>query len=92
VAGEKLDTGKTRWSLLPWKETEQLVRVLDFGAKKYSVDNWQQVPNARERYFDAALRHLVAWKSGEELDPESGLPHLAHAGCCVLFLLWGPQR
>jgi len=88
VAGVKYDAGKPRPSLLPWPALTEVMAVLAFGAAKYEVDNWQRVPGARERYFDAALRHLVAWHSGEALDAESGRSHLAHAACCVLFLLW----
>jgi hypothetical protein len=54
-------------------------------AAKYSPDNWQRVPEPRERYFSAAMRHLVAWKEGATHDLESGLPHLAHAVCCLLW-------
>jgi hypothetical protein len=38
------------------------------------------------RLLGAALRHLSAWAQGVERDAESGLPHLAHAACCVLML------
>ena len=86
--GRKSDAGKPRLSLLPWRAVQQIVAVLEFGAAKYGADNWQRVPGARQRYFDAAMRHLLAWWDGERLDAESGLPHLAHAGCCILFLLW----
>ena len=40
-----------------------------------------------DRYVKAAFRHLIAYSQGEVNDKESGLPHLAHLGCCVLFLL-----
>ena len=59
---------------------------------KSGIDNWQQVDNAKERYFNACHRHLQAWWSGERLDSESGLPHLAHAVCCLLFLMWGDDE
>ena len=85
--GVKHDHGKRRWGLMPWAAAGAVVDVLGFGAKKYAPDNWRKVPDARGRYFDAALRHLIAWQQGERLDPESGLSHLAHAACCVLFLL-----
>lgn len=85
--GLKADTGKDAYHLVPWIAVRAVVRVLMFGARKYSPGNWAHVENARDRYFDAAIRHLVAWHAGERVDPESGLPHLAHAGCCVLFLL-----
>lgn len=84
--GVKHDAGKEQWGLLPLLAVQDIVRVLTFGAKKYAPDNWRKVPQAQERYYDALLRHLVAWRLGEQNDPESGLPHLAHAGCCLLFL------
>ena len=84
----KHDSGKWRMSLVPVTALKSIVDVLEFGAKKYAVDNWRTVPDARRRYYDAAIRHLTAWWDGETLDEESGLPHLAHAGCCVIFLLW----
>jgi hypothetical protein len=62
--------------------------VLEFGARKYSVDNWKKVPNAPERYAQAFARHVCARLGGEVLDPESGFPHLAHAACCAAFLAW----
>jgi hypothetical protein len=86
--GTKLDQNKPRWSLLPSGTIIQVIRVLEYGAEKYAVDNWQHVPDARTRYYDAAMRHLDAWHRGEMNDDESGLPHLAHAACCLLFLLW----
>lgn len=85
--GRKDDSAKPRWSLLPAGALAAVVGVLEFGARKYAPDNWRLVPDARRRYFDAAQRHLWAWWQGERLDPESGCHHLAHAACCVLFLL-----
>lgn len=84
--GRKLDSDKPRWDLLPLVAASDVVNVLTFGARKYAPDNWRHVPDARRRYFAAAMRHLVAWMGGEKADAESGLPHLAHAACCVLFL------
>lgn len=83
----KHDLGKLRWDCLPWPAVEQVVRVLTFGADKYSAWSWPSVPDARRRYFAALVRHAVAWLRGERLDPESGLPHLAHLACNALFLL-----
>jgi len=90
--GEKRDKGKFRYSLLPWKQIASVVDVLEFGAKKYSPDNWQKVPELKTRYFDAAMRHVLAWRSGEKSDSESRLPHLAHAVCCLLFLMWSDDN
>ena len=86
--GIKFDGQKLRWDLLPYREVEEVVEILTFGAEKYADNNWQCVPNRRNRYYAAAMRHLVAWFMGERLDKESGKNHLAHALCCILFLLW----
>jgi len=84
----KHDAGKWRFSLMPMNAIRSVIDVLEFGATKYAPDNWKTVPDARRRYFDATIRHVTAWWSGEKNDSESGLPHLAHAICCLLFLLW----
>lgn len=87
MIGVKHDAGKRQWRLLPWRALEQVVLVLEYGAQKYSEENWRIVPDAKRRYIDAALRHLIAYAGGEEVDAESGLPHLACAVCSMLFLL-----
>lgn len=86
--GTKQDAEKPRWDLLPLETLDDVVKVLTFGVKKYSPDNWKRVPDAKNRYFSAMMRHISAWQQGEHLDPESNLPHLAHAGCCLIFLIW----
>jgi hypothetical protein len=64
-----------------------MAEVLTFGAAKYSPDNWRKVEDAIERYTAAALRHINARRSGEYLDPESQKPHMAHAMCCIGYVL-----
>jgi hypothetical protein len=86
--GLKYDNDKLRWDLLPIAEVEEVVKILTFGAKKYAPNNWQLVNNAKERYYAAIMRHMVAYRKGELIDPESGLPHLAHAMCNIMFLMW----
>lgn len=87
--GTKHDSEKPRWDLLPMDATEEVVKVLTFGAQKYSDDNWQVVVSeSPHRYVAAAFRHFKSWICGERNDPESGLNHLAHCACCILFLLW----
>ena len=70
----------------------EVIGVLKYGAAKYQPDNWTKV-EPKERYLDAALRHLSAVDNGKWLDdeadpegnPPSGLPHVAHAACSVLM-------
>lgn len=85
--GMKYDTEKGEYGLLPPFALDDIVNVLTFGAKKYSRDNWRHVEDGSRRYFDAMERHIWAWKRGEKNDPETGINHLAHAGCCLMFLL-----
>lgn len=84
--GLKNDMGKTELALLPFEAVEEVGKVLTFGALKYEAHNWRK-GMAWSRMLSAALRHIFAFARGEDLDPESGLSHLAHAACCILFLL-----
>lgn len=86
--GRKDDAGKLRWSLVPAGTVQDMVEVLEFGALKYAPNNWQKVPDAEHRYYDATMRHMDAWWRGERLDQETGCSHLAHAMCCVAFLMY----
>lgn len=83
--GRKDDAGKLRWSLLPLRAMKSVVEVLEYGARKYSEGGWKSV--SRQRYVEAAFRHMVAVADGEKLDAESGLPHAAHTVCCMLFII-----
>jgi hypothetical protein len=85
--GQKHDDDKPAPELLPPRALLAVSRVLAFGARKYAPDNWRKVPDGKRRYLAAALRHVLAHMGGEVLDSESSEPHLAHAACCVLFLL-----
>lgn len=86
TAGVKFDAGKPRLDLLPARPLLDIARVLTFGAAKYDDHNWRRGMRWG-RVYASLVRHLLAWHAGEDNDPETGLPHLAHAGCCVLFLL-----
>lgn len=85
-AGLKDDKGKPMWELLPWKALNGLISILTFGASKYAPNGWRTVPNARERYTAALLRHLYAIQMGEKFDKESGLKHVDHLLCNAAFL------
>lgn len=86
MTGKKYDEEKRDWWLLP-KEISVVVDVLMHGAKKYGAHNWISVEDHERRYYNAAMRHMHAWAGGEESDPESGLHHLAHAICSLLFIV-----
>lgn len=82
----KYDSHKAPMSLLSSEALHQTAMVLAFGKEKYAAHNWR---NGFEwsRPLSAALRHILAFQDGEDRDPESGLSHLAHAMCCLMFLL-----
>ena len=84
--GIKFDSEKPMCGLLDPQWLLGTAQVLTFGAKKYAPNNWQKVE--RQRYVDALYRHWLAYLSGERTDKESGLSHLYHISCCVMFLDW----
>lgn len=84
--GWKADDGKLPMHLLPPEFLTATAAVLDFGAKKYAPRNWEK-GLAWSRVFSALQRHMWAWWGGEDKDAETGLSHLAHAACCIAFLV-----
>lgn len=85
----KLDAGKANWSLMPFEALEEVVKVLEFGSVKYAAHNWRLGRGLGTlRVLNSALRHLFSYIGGERTDPESGLSHLAHATCNLLFAIY----
>ena len=82
----KDDGDKPRMDLLPPEMLLGTAKVMTYGAKKYSANNWAHGADW-SRYYSAMMRHVVAFWSGEDNDDESGLPHLHHASCCLSFLI-----
>ena len=85
--GIKYDGEKPKMNLLPPKAIVEVAKVLTFGAEKYDAENWRKLDDLQNRYTAGALRHIFAHMDGEQLDPETGLSHMAHALCCLLFKL-----
>lgn len=84
-SGARYNTGKADLSLIPLCTLEDEARVWMYGEAKYKRYNWMKgmawsVPLA------CALRHLAAFQKGEDIDPESGQPHIAHAMCNLRML------
>ena len=91
--GLKFDGGKVRYELLPPELLESTAKVLTFGAQKYADRNWE-LGMKWSRVFGALMRHLWAWWNPfvADEDPETGYSHLAHAACCLAFLISYEQR
>lgn len=84
--GIKHDSEKPDMALLSSTALVKIAQVMTFGKKKYSAHNWRG-GFVWSRVLSAAFRHLIAYIGGEDKDPETGLSHLAHCGCCIMFLL-----
>jgi hypothetical protein len=94
--GTKFDTNKCRIELFPGDALFAISQVLTFGAIKYDDRNWEK-GMSWSRIFGALMRHLWAWQMGRvptkssflfgDLDTETGMSHLWHAGCCIVFLI-----
>jgi hypothetical protein len=85
IAAQK--AGKTPLEYLVYEVLAIDARVHAGGARKYGVRNWRKDKILASTYEGAILRHFTAWARGEDLDPESGEPHLAHLrACCAVVL------
>lgn len=84
--GIKFDSEKIPLNLLPTEALWEVGKVLALGRNKYDAYNWKN-GMSWSRLYGAILRHLFAWMEREDKDPESGLSHLAHCACNILFLI-----
>ena len=85
--GTKYDGGKLPLDLVDPVAIDGLAAVLGFGAKKYAAHNWRGGIEYT-RLIAALQRHMSEILKGVDTDPESGLPHIDHVGCCWMFLSW----
>jgi len=85
MTADRYNEGKPKLSFIPISTLYDAAHVFEFGSKKYSVNNWEKGFNWLSVY-DSLMRHMSAWRDGEDLDPESGLPHLGHAMCNMIML------
>lgn len=93
MSGQKDDSGKLQWHLIPIGPLKWVVKGFMHGAKKYGPHNWKLVVSeSPERYYDAAQRHLSAVLEGEVFDRDSNIPHLALAICSLIMLLWAQDK
>lgn len=77
--------GKPDLSLIPMATLCDEARVWEYGKAKYAAWNWAK-GMVWSAPFASLMRHMAAWQSGEDVDAESGLPHLAHAACNLRML------
>lgn len=89
--GRKDDSDKLPMELIAPEFVTGIAAVLKFGAGKYDERNWEKGMKWG-RVFGAIMRHLWVWWGGEKVDPESGLSHLWHAACGIMFLIAYEER
>lgn len=79
---------KTRWDLLPVDPIERAAQVMTFGAEKHHdvINAWVKKYTTHECYA-ALMRHLMSWRKGQDVDPESGISHLAHVIVRACFIM-----
>lgn len=92
ATGKKFDTGKLRYDLIPPEVLEALATILTYGAEKYAPNSWQSLDDFENRYTAALMRHMVARRKGEKVDPESGMNHADHMLCNAAFLAWQDRQ
>jgi hypothetical protein len=87
----KMAEHKPKISLVPKEGIEGLARIYEYGLEKYQKNSWRKFTpeQALECLPDAGLRHLLSFCDGEEIDPDSGLPHLLQAAwnCITLHII-----
>lgn len=81
----RYNEGKPKLGYIDLSLHEDMAKVLEFGAKKYSKNNWKKGLGV-DNVLDSMLRHIAAIQKGEINDFESGLPHHAHIQCNAMFL------
>lgn len=87
-APQKFDTEKLRIELVPPELIMAAANGCTYGARKYSAGNWATGSGFEwSRLYGGLQRHLQAFWSGEDIDPESGNHHLDHAACMLAFLI-----
>lgn len=91
MEGTKYDSGKPRMDLIPPELMTEVAKILTFGAEKYADRNWEKGMDWG-RVYGALQRHLWKWWNREDKDEETNESHLAHAACCIAFLIAYEQR
>jgi hypothetical protein len=77
---------KAPLSCVPSQPVLEMGLAMMEGARKYGRHNYRIAGVRASVYYDAAIRHLMAWYEGEDTDPDSGIPHLAKAMACLCVI------
>lgn len=83
---DAVGTKKSPFSTIPAPVVAEVGLAMLEGALKYGRHNYRAVGVRGSVYYDACLRHLTQWWEGEDIDPDSGLPHVVKAMACLAVL------
>jgi hypothetical protein len=89
--GDRYNAGKPKWTLMHFPSFEPMIRVLEFGCKKYSRDNWKKYLDPNET-LDSLQRHIIELMEGKVFDKESGLPIIGHVMCNAMFYAFHTRK
>lgn len=84
IKADRYNKGKLKWSLIDFDCLEPLVEVLEFGANKYSANNWKKGLD-KDEILESAFRHLKDLMKNKKLDDESRLKHTGHIMANIMF-------
>lgn len=89
--GLKERGGKDRWGLLDYHSLKELVRTMQFGARKYGEWNWEKFASdpdvAIRDLWEAINRHWIAYEEGESHASDSGCHHFAHIMANAMMMM-----
>lgn len=77
---------KPQVGLLPGAGKIYGALAMQNGAQKYGPYNWRDKKVKMTIYLDAMERHILALRDGEDLAPDSKVPHLGHIIACAAIL------
>lgn len=84
---DSVGSGKVGLSNVSAPVLMMVALAMEEGARKYGRHNYRVAGVKHSIYYDAVMRHMMAWWEGEDIDPDSGLPHVAKAMASLAVLL-----
>lgn len=73
---QAVGVGKVPFSTVPTQVMAEVGLAMMEGALKYGRHNYREAGCRTSVYYDAAMRHMTAFWEGQDIDPDSGLPHI----------------
>lgn len=74
-----------RYDLLPPEAMRRLAKVLAYGARKYSDNNWHGIP--LQSHLNHLIRHAIEFLAGDKSED-----HLGHVLCRAAMAVWAQEN